>query len=80
MKKYRIFHRTWWKENPEWPKGLEPHRGKSRKVGEADTREEATTMCTEWDAARKSRFGKTAFARMERLSDRAEFEAICTDP
>ena len=77
MAKYRIFHRTWWKENPEWPNGLEPHIGKSRKVGEANTREEAREKCTEWDAARKKRYGKAAFARMERLSDRAEFEGNC---
>lgn len=21
---YRVFTRTWWKDNPEWPNGLEP--------------------------------------------------------
>ncbi len=21
---YKVFHRTWWKNNPEWPDGLEP--------------------------------------------------------
>ena len=25
---YDVFHRTWWKENPAWPDGLEPCPGK----------------------------------------------------
>jgi hypothetical protein len=75
MKKYRIFHREWWKENPEWPNGLEPHIGKSHKIGEADTREEAHKMCKEWTDSRAKRFGKQTFERMDRLSDKAEFES-----
>ncbi len=67
MKKYRIFHREWWKENPEWPNGLEPHIGKSRKIGEADTQTEAREMCAEWNKKRNGRFKKN------RLSDKAEF-------
>lgn len=74
MKKYTVFHREWWKENPAWPNGLEPHIGESRKIGEADTEEEAREMCRTWNDTRKQRFGGAAFKRMERLSDKAEFE------
>ncbi len=73
-KKYRVFHREWWRENPEWPNGLEPHIGKSKTIGEADTKVEAREMCRKWNNERKQRFGGAAFKRMERLSDKAEFE------
>lgn len=29
---YNVFNRTWWKENPPWPNGLEPEAGLSRKA------------------------------------------------
>mgnify|MGYP003123771928 FL=1 len=74
MKKYSIFHREWWKENPAWPNGLEPCIGEPSKIGEADTKAEAREMCRKWNAERKQRFGGSAFKRMERLSDKAEFK------
>jgi len=27
MTKYNVFIRRWWKNNPSWPNGLEPHMG-----------------------------------------------------
>ena len=66
MKKYLIFHREWWQENPAWPNGLEPCIGKPSKIGEADTKAEAREMCRKWNAQRNK--------RMERLSDKAEFK------
>ncbi len=74
MKNYTVFHREWYKPNPAWPNGREPHIGKSRKIGEADTEEEAREMCRNWNDTRKQRFGGAAFKRMEWLSDKAEFE------
>ncbi len=50
MKKYLIFHREWWQENPAWPNGLEPCIGKPSKIGEADTKAEAREMCRKWNA------------------------------
>ena len=61
---YRIFHRTWWKPNPRWPNGLEPHAGKRRTIGFADTEEAARDMCRVWCANHKP----------GRLSDKAEYE------
>jgi hypothetical protein len=61
---YNVFHRTWWKENPSWPNGLEPGAGKKMAIGEADTEDEAREMCREWNKAHKP----------GRYSDKAEFE------
>ena len=40
---YDVFHRTWWRENPAWPNGLEPCPGKrtylARHVTYADSQE-----------------------------------------
>jgi|GEM_PF-5522467 len=42
---YTIFTRTWWKENPDWPDGLEPCPGSKRKVTAVETEKEAREMC-----------------------------------
>jgi hypothetical protein len=64
MKKYIIFTRTWWKENKEWPNGLEPHAGRKKVIGFAQTEEEAQTICKEWNAGHNP----------GRLSRKAEFD------
>lgn len=28
--RYNVFTRTWWKPNPKWPNGREPHPGRKR--------------------------------------------------
>lgn len=51
MSRYLVFSRTWWKENPSWPDGLEPDGAAPRRtIGRADTIEEAREMCAEWMA------------------------------
>ena len=47
---YRAFKRRWWRDNPEWPNGLEPYAG-GRKTHLAyfDTEEEARQFCREWN-------------------------------
>ena len=48
---YRIFKRAWWKDNPDWPRGLEPHAGRKRHICYVQTEDEARRYCREWNAA-----------------------------
>ena len=64
---YRIFVRTWWRENPSWPNGLEPHPGKQRTIRKnVPTIQEARRICAEWNAQHPP----------GRLSRKAEFEMM----
>ena len=63
---FRIFTRTWWRENPGWPNGLEPCAGKQRTIGRADTEEEARTICREYNDTHDP----------GRLSKKAEYDYI----
>ena len=65
-RKFRVFHRTWWRENPDWPNGLEPYPGKKRKICEVYGIGSARARCAEWNATHKP----------GRLSDKAEFEEV----
>lgn len=47
---YRTFTRTWWKENPQWPNGLEPEAGKRRYHQDYDTEQEALDACEQWNS------------------------------
>lgn len=47
---YLIFHRTWWKKNPNFPGGLEPEMGRKTLIGYAETQDQARKMCEEWQA------------------------------
>jgi hypothetical protein len=50
MAQYRVFTRSWWKENPEYPNGLEPHAGPKRyKRAVFETEQEAREYCQEWN-------------------------------
>jgi len=64
-KRYRVFTRTWWKEEPGWPGGLEPEMGE-KNYGHPDdlTWEEARDYCTKWNSEHEP----------GRLSLKAEFE------
>jgi len=64
MSKYRVFHRTWWVRNPEWPSGREPGAGRKHFIAWAYTEEEARAKCKEWNSKHDPGF----------LSDKAEFE------
>ena len=60
---YDVFTRTWWKENPEWPNGLEPRAGPKMHIAKNLSLREAVAMCSEWNATHKP----------GRLSRKAEF-------
>jgi hypothetical protein len=56
---YKVFIRTWWKSNKDWPNGLEPFAGKSRTIArnianENEAREIAQKWNAEHDAGRYS--------------------------
>ena len=61
---YAIFTRTWWRENPSWPNGLEPEAGERTYIDTAETEDEARDICQDWNAAHDP----------GRLSLKAEFE------
>ena len=64
---YRVFTRTWWIENDEWPDGLEPGPGKKHTMYTGiKTADEARTICMEWNRTHKP----------GRLSRKAEFEEV----
>lgn len=65
--RYRVFTRTWWTPNPEWPRGLEPHAGRRYYKGHPKraTLEQAQSYCKVWNACHNP----------GRLSRKAEFES-----
>ena len=64
---FQVFQRTWWKENADWPNGLEPEAGKRRRIGKPfATIDEARAECREWNATHKP----------GRYSRKAEIEEI----
>ena len=48
--RYRIFNRHWWRENPDWPNGLEPDAGPKRTICYVDTIEQARETCRRFNA------------------------------
>ena len=41
-----MFTRSWWKDNPEWPNGLEPCAGEKEYTGHIwETEEQAIAYC-----------------------------------
>lgn len=63
---FKIFHRTWWKENPSWPNGLEPCPGKKYYIGKCYEEETARELCKEWNDNNVA----------GRLSNKAEYEEV----
>ena len=64
---FRTFKRTWWIENPSWPKGLEPCAGdRAYFKGSYKTEAEARAFCQEWNRTHKP----------GRLSLKAEYEQV----
>lgn len=47
MNTYRCFTRTWWKENRNWPNGLEPCPGERHYLPGLFTYDEAMERCEE---------------------------------
>jgi hypothetical protein len=62
---YNVFTRTWWRDNPAWPDGLEPHPGKRRYRARGVSRERALELCQQYNSTHKP----------GRLSRKAEFES-----
>lgn len=54
MNNYKVFIRTWWRANPDWSNGLEPHVGRSRTIArDIETEEEARRIAQGWNATHK---------------------------
>lgn len=62
--RYKVFIRTWWKPNPDWPNGLEPGPGQKHHIAFDLTEREAIAKCSEWNATHKP----------GRLSRKAEYQ------
>lgn len=50
MQKYEIFKRSWWKVNPAYPGGLEPHLGRKTHVCFVHGLDKARTTCEQYNA------------------------------
>jgi len=62
---YRVFTRTWWRHNPDWPNGLEPCPGRKHTLKRhVATEEEARAICRAWNDTHTP----------GRLSRKAEYE------
>ena len=61
---YRLFTRTWWAENAQWPGGLEPCAGRRHYKGYAQSEQEAIAFCRDWNREHPA----------GRLSRKCEFE------
>jgi hypothetical protein len=61
---YDVFHRTWWRANPNYPDGREPGTGERHYIKRHVTRADARELCAEYNATHEPGF----------LSDKAEFE------
>lgn len=47
---YVTFTRTWWRQNPDWPNGLEPCPGRRHYTGDKyETQAEAREACKEYN-------------------------------
>ena len=64
MKTYDCFVRTWWRENPSWPQGLEPCLGEKTYIAHGLSWSEARETCEEYNNSHDP----------GRLSEKAEFE------
>ncbi len=63
---YRVFIRSWWKENPAWPNGLEPEAGEKTYLAKGIASEEqARELAMLWNATHEP----------GRLSLKAEYES-----
>lgn len=71
MPGYRIFKRTWWRENPSWPNGLEPGPGKRHYVRDYyDTEAKCQLVCQRLN----TELARTMTAQQRRLGLRYEYE------
>lgn len=62
---YRVFTRTWWRENPAWPNGLEPCTGRKTTLAKRiATAEDALEIAVQYNNTHEP----------GRLSRKAEYE------
>ena len=62
---YRVFTRTWWKRNADWPGGREPSAGRKTTIARnVQTEEEAQAICRRYNTSHDPGF----------LSRKAEYE------
>lgn len=62
--RYRVFTRTWWRKNPNWPSGREPGPGRKTTIAKNVSYDEALSICKRWNETHKPGL----------LSRKAEFE------
>jgi hypothetical protein len=62
--RYTVFTRTWWRNNPSYPNGLEPCAGRKYTLERNLSYNEARQLCLRWNAEHKP----------GRLSRKAEFD------
>jgi len=48
---YCVFSRTWWRENADWPNGLEPCPGRKHTLAQHCTEDEAKRIASDWNLA-----------------------------
>jgi hypothetical protein len=63
---FRTFTRTWWRNNPAYPDGLEPCAGKKHYVSRHKNEEDARHQCMEYNRTHKP----------GRLSRKMEYEEV----
>lgn len=63
---FKTFTRTWWRNNPSYPNGLEPCAGRKYSHGTYGTEAEAREACRAWNATRDP----------GRLSRKMEYEEV----
>lgn len=63
---YRTFTRTWWRENPAWPNGLEPCAGRKHYDADFETEDQARAACRAYNATHEP----------GRLSLKMEYEEV----
>lgn len=47
---YHVFVRSWWRDAPGWPNGLEPHAGEKETLDTVSTEREARQLCAAYRA------------------------------
>lgn len=47
---YNVFVRSWWRDNPSWPNGLEPHAGEKKYIERfLESEDEAQEICQSYN-------------------------------
>ncbi len=68
---YVVFHRTWWRKNADWPRGLEPYLGNKTKICHTKTEDEAREECHKWNFS--FNLCRTHYKKDKELGRKAEY-------